>query len=336
MKTYDRVMLGHGSGGLMTHRLVQEVFVRRLENPALNTLDDAARFTAESTSLAMSTDCFVVDPLFFAGGNIGKLAVCGTVNDLLVAGARPCALTAGFILEEGLPMDQLEQIVDAMAATAKEAKVAVVAGDTKVVPPGKADGCFITTAGVGVVAPGAQLGGHLARPGDLILVSGTIGDHGAAIMSGRAGIELTTPIISDCAPLTALIEPLLEKPEGIHTMRDPTRGGLGTTLCEIAGSSGVTLKIDEQQIPVGEAVHVTCELLGLDPLYLACEGRVLIMGTPAAVNRALEIFHATDQGAGAAIIGEVQEGSPQVVCKTAMGGHRLVTMLTSDPLPRIC
>jgi hydrogenase expression/formation protein HypE len=328
----DRVLLGHGSGGLMTQRLVRDIFLHHLSNPALARLDDSALVSVEGTELAFTTDSFVVDPLCFPGGDIGKLAVCGTVNDLVVAGARPLALCGGFILEEGLPLADLERFVRSMAAAAAAANVAVVAGDTKVVPRGKADGCFITTAGIGALAPGVQLGADRARPGDQVLVSGTIGEHGAAILATRAGIDLETPIVSDCAPLASQILPLLERPAGLHAMRDPTRGGLATVLCEIAEASGVELRIDEASIPVSEPVRAACELLGLDPLYLACEGRFVLVATPEAAQRAIELL----QGQPAAIIGEVRAGEARVVARTPIGAHRLVTMLASDPLPRIC
>ena len=330
------VLLGHGGGGVMTHQLVQQVFASRLANPALEPLDDAARVTAAGARLAVTTDAFVVDPLFFPGGDIGKLAVCGTVNDLLVAGARPAALTAAYILEEGLPVADLERIVDSMAATARQANVSVVAGDTKVVPRGKGDGCYITTAGAGVVAPGVQVSAASARPGDLVLISGTPGQHGAAIMACRAGLDSTGAVRSDCAPLTALLEPLLCQPAGIHVMRDPTRGGLGTTLCELAEASGVTIELDEAAVPLDEPVRTTCELMGLDPLFLACEGRVVLIAEPAAAERALQTFGALEQGRDAAIIGQVRKGPARVELKTVMGGRRLVTVPASDPLPRIC
>lgn len=320
----------------MTHRLVRDVFARRLHNDALAPLDDAARIEPGSPRLAMTTDAFVVDPIFFPGGDIGELSVCGTVNDLLVAGARPVALTAGFILEEGLLLSDLERIVDSMARVARQAGVSVVAGDTKVVPYGKGDGCYITTAGVGCLAPGLEVGATLARPGDLVLISGTPGQHGAAIMAARAGLDRQGAVVSDCAPLTRLVEAVMAQPEGIHTMRDPTRGGLATTLCELAEASGVTMEIEERQIPLAEPVRTVCELMGLDPMQLACEGRVVLLATPDAAQRVLSAFRAEEQGAEAAIIGEVVGGPPRVVLQTAMGGRRLITTPASDPLPRIC
>ena len=321
----------------MTQRLIREVFARHLHNDALAPLDDAARIElTEHSALAMTTDAFVVDPMFFPGGDIGELAVCGTVNDLLVAGARPSALTAGFILEEGLLLSDLERIVTSMARAAQEARVNVVAGDTKVVPRGKGDGCYITTAGVGCLVPGLEVGAHRAVPGDLVLISGTPGQHGAAIMAARAGLDRQGAVVSDCAPLTRLMDHVMEQPEGIHTMRDPTRGGLATALCDLAEASDVTLELQEPNIPLAEPVRTVCELMGLDPLHLACEGRVVLLAEPAAAQRVLEAFRAEEQGADAAIIGEVRQGPPRVVLQTAMGGRRLITTPASDPLPRIC
>jgi len=332
----SHILLGHGSGGLLTRDLVRDVFLRHLENPALTPLDDAARVLAGVQELAVTTDAFVVDPLFFPGGDIGELAVCGTVNDLLVAGARPLALTAAFILEEGLSLADLERIVASMARAAQQAGVAVVAGDTKVVPRGRGDGCYITTAGVGQQAPGADLGAHLARPGDHVLVTGTVGQHGAAIMAARAGIDQQGAVVSDCAPLTPLLEPLLERPQGIHAMRDPTRGGLGGALCELAQASGVTITLEERALPLSDPVRTCCELLGLDPLFLACEGRAVILAAPQAAERALSILRNVEQGKQAALIGEVGQGPARVVLNTAIGGRRLITQPSSDPLPRIC
>jgi hydrogenase expression/formation protein HypE len=336
MKKPDRVLLGHGGGGLMTHRLVTELFLRHLESPALARLEDAARLGGCAAELALTTDAFVVEPLFFPGGDIGKLAVCGTVNDLLVSGARPLALAAAFILEEGLPMADLERIVESMAQTAREAGVPVVTGDTKVVPRGKGGGCFVTTTGLGAIAEGARLAADGARAGDAILVTGPVGQHGATILAARAGIAAERGLASDCAPLTPLLGPLLAAPEGLHVMRDPTRGGLGTTLCELAGSSKVELQIDEQAVPISDSVLAASELLGLDPLLLACEGRAVIIAAPEAARRALDLLRGIEAGREARIIGGVREGPPRVVLRTAMGGRRLITMPASDMLPRIC
>ena len=336
MSRPDRVLLGHGAGGLLTRQLVRELFRGKLDNACLAREEDSALLDLPTGKVALTTDAFVVDPLFFAGGDIGKLAVCGTVNDLLVAGARPCALTAGFILEEGFPLADLERIAASMAAAAAEAEVQVVAGDTKVVPRGKADGCFICTAGVGVRLPGAELGADRARPGDQLLLSGPVGDHGAAILAARAGIDLKSPIRSDCAPLNRLLLPLLEEPAGLRAMRDPTRGGLATVLCELAEASAVSMLVEEETIPVAAAVRAACELMGLDPLYLACEGRAVLVVAAEAAPRVLARLRAAPGGELAARIGEVAAGAPRVVARTAIGGHRLITMLSADPLPRIC
>ena len=332
----DRIQLGHGAGGLMTGRLVDEIFLSALGRPA-PALDDAARLVgAGQGDLVMTTDAFVVDPLEFPGGDIGELAVCGTVNDLWVCGARPLGLSAAFILEEGLELAVLRRVVASMARAAREAGVQVITGDTKVVPRGKGDGCYITTSGVGRLLPGVKLGPTRARPGDRLLVSGSVGQHGAAVMARRAGLDPEQVVRSDCAPLGALLEPLLQEPAGLRAMRDPTRGGLAGVLCELSAASGVTFEIQELAIPLGEPLRVTCELLGLDPLHLACEGRVLIVAAPDAADRALELLRAHSQGEDAADIGQVSQGQPRVIMHTAVGGRRLITLPASDPLPRIC
>ena len=330
-----RVQLGHGAGGLMTGRLVDELFLQALgrSQPAL---DDAARLAGTGGELIMTTDGFVVDPMFFPGGDIGELAVCGTVNDLWVCGARPLGLSAAFILEEGLELDLLRRVVASMARAASQAGVPVITGDTKVVPRGKGDGCYITTTGVGRLLPGVTLGPDGARPGDRLLVSGAVGQHGAAVMARRAGLDPEEVVRSDCAPLGAMLEPLLAEPAGLHAMRDPTRGGLAAVLCELSAASGVTFEVQEQDIPLTPPLRVTCELLGLDPLHLACEGRVLIVTSPDAADRALDLMRAHPLGEGAADIGEVVAGKPRVIMRTAVGGSRLVTLPASDPLPRIC
>jgi hydrogenase expression/formation protein HypE len=337
MSSEDRILIGHGSGGLLTRRLVRDLFRRHLQGEELGREEDAARISARGGRLAFTTDAFVVEPLFFAGGDIGKLAVCGTVNDLCVSGARPLALSAAFILEEGFPVADLERLAGSLAAAAREAEVEVVAGDTKVVPRGKGDGCYITTAGVGEILPGVELGADRARPGDRVIVTGPVGDHGAAVLAVRAGIELRTPLHSDCAPLAGLLLPLLAEPVGIHAMRDPTRGGLATVLCELSEASGVELLVEESAIPIAPPTRAACELLGLDPLYLACEGRAVIVVAPEVVERVLSSLAAHPLGRGAAPIGEVRAaGRARVVARTALGSHRLITMLASDPLPRIC
>ena len=328
----DRIQLGHGAGGLMTARLVQELFLEALGAPD-GPLDDGASL---GSGLVLTTDAFVVDPLEFPGGDIGELAVCGTVNDLWVCGARPLGLSAAFILEEGLELELLRRVVASMARTARLAGVAVLTGDTKVVPRGKGDGCYITTTGVGLLLPGLDLGPGHARPGDRLLISGPVGQHGAAVMARRAGLDPGEVVRSDCAPLGALIEPLLSEPGGLRAMRDPTRGGLSAALCELSAASGATFEIEEQAVPLSQPLQATCELLGLDPLHLACEGRVLLVAAPGAAARALDLMRAHPLGTEAADIGEVQQGAPRVIMRTAVGGRRLITLPASDPLPRIC
>ena len=330
--TTDRVQLGHGAGGLMTGRLVQEVFLEALGAPE-GPLDDAASL---EQGLVMTTDAFVVDPLEFPGGDIGELAVCGTVNDLWVCGARPLGLSAAFILEEGLELEVLRRVAASMARAARQAGVAVLTGDTKVVPRGKGDGCYITTTGVGRVLPGVGLGPARARPGDRLLISGPVGQHGAAIMARRAGLDPGEAVRSDCAPLGAIIEPLLAEPGGLRAMRDPTRGGLAATLCELSEASGATFEIEEQAVPLSQPLRATCELLGLDPLHLACEGRVLVVAAPDAAATALDLMRSHPLGADTVDIGQVLEGKPRVIMRTAVGGSRLITLPASDPLPRIC
>ncbi|WP_161257715.1 hydrogenase expression/formation protein HypE [Heliomicrobium undosum] len=335
------ILLAHGDGGALTHRLVQEIFLRHFDHPALRDLTDAALLRLPEGRLAMTTDTFVVKPLFFPGGDIGKLAVAGTVNDLAVSGARPLYLTAAFILEEGFPLADLEQVVASLARTASEAGVAVVAGDTKVVERGCGDGVYINTAGVGVVAAGRDLGYHRIMPGDAILVNGTVGDHGLAILSKRAGIEFDTPVESDCATLNGLTEMLLERfPESVRFMRDPTRGGVATTLNEVAQSTGLDIILEEQDLPVREEVQGAAELLGLDPLYLANEGKVLIVAASEAVEAILAVLREHPLGRNAAAIGRVEVGTGvgqgRVFLRTPLGGHRILDMLAGDPLPRIC
>jgi hydrogenase expression/formation protein HypE len=351
------ILLAHGSGGRLSHDLVEQLFLRYFGNPALLQLDDAAvldlpegevyrRVMAQDGSprgaafrLALTTDSYVVSPLFFPGGDIGKLAVCGTVNDLSMSGARPLWLSAGFIIEEGLPVAELERIVASMAVTAEQAGVQIVAGDTKVVDRGSADRLFINTAGVGLVPPGVVIAGDGARPGDAVLLSGTIGDHGMTVMTQREGLQFDSPLQSDCAPLNSLVEQLLARvPAGtVHCLRDPTRGGLATTLNELAYRSQVGIQVEELAIPVREVVRGACELLGLDPLYVANEGKMVAIVAPEAAQAALEACHDHEVGHEAAIIGHVTADHPgRVVLCTALGARRLVDMLTGEQLPRIC
>jgi hydrogenase expression/formation protein HypE len=340
----DMILLAHGSGGKLSHELVERLFLHHFSNPSLLQLDDSAVLPmpdsgASQPRLAFSTDSFVISPLFFPGGDIGKLAVCGTVNDVSMAGARPLWLSVGFIIEEGLALDDLEHIVASMAATAEQAGVQIVTGDTKVVNRGSADKLFINTAGVGVVPVGTDIAGHHARPGDAVLLSGTIGDHGMTIMTQREGLRFNSPLESDCAPLNGLVAGLLEAlPAGtLHCLRDPTRGGLATTLNELAGQSEVGIEIDEAAVPVREAVRGACELLGLDPLYVANEGKLVAMVAPEAAEAALAALRSHPYGREAAIIGQVTDSHPsRVVLRTALGAHRVLGMLVGDQLPRIC
>jgi hydrogenase expression/formation protein HypE len=299
----------------------------------------AAQLATYRPRLAISTDSYVVSPLFFPGGDIGKLAICGTVNDLSMSGAQPLWLSAGFIIEEGLPLADLERIVASMAETAAQAGVQIVAGDTKVVDRGSADKLFINTAGVGLVPPGVVIAGDRARPGDLVLINGTIGDHGMTIMTQREGLQFDSPLASDCAPLAGLVARLLAAlPAGtLHCLRDPTRGGLATTLNELAARSRVGIEIEEDALPVREAVRGACELLGLDPLYVANEGKAVAIVAPEAAEAALAALQSDSYGREAAVIGRVTEAHPgRVVLHTTLGARRMVDMLVGEQLPRIC
>ncbi len=333
-----QVVLGHGSGGLMMHDLIRRVFYAALDNPALARGDDAAVLPLpEAGELAFTTDSHVVTPLFFPGGDIGRLAVCGTVNDLAVVGARPLWLSAGFILEEGLALADLERVVASMKRAADEAGVTVVAGDTKVVERGKADGLFINTSGVGRVPPGRRVGGALAQPGDAVIVSGSLGDHGIAVLAARGGLAFEAQVESDMAPLNHLIEAVFAAAPSLHVLRDPTRGGLATTLNEIARQSGVCIQLEETEIPVRLAVQAACEMLGFDPLYVANEGKVVAILPQSEARQALRALQASPLGKDARLIGQViaaPEG--RVLMKTAIGGRRVVDMLAGEMLPRIC
>lgn len=333
------VELAHGAGGRATAELVAALFARHFDNDWLARGDDGAVLPAPAPGerLVMATDSHVVAPLFFPGGDIGCLAVHGTVNDVAVMGARPLWLSAAFILEEGLPFADLERIVASMAAAAQEAGVPIVTGDTKVVERGKGDGVFITTTGVGALPPGRELGGARARPGDAVLVSGTLGDHGMAIMREREGLNFTAPIVSDTAALHGLVEAALATGADIRVLRDPTRGGLGTTLNEIASQAGVGILIEERQLPITAAVAAACELLGLDPLYVANEGKLVLICAEADAERVLAALRAHPLGRQAARIGQVLEDARHFVqMRTALGGRRIVDWLSGDQLPRIC
>jgi hydrogenase expression/formation protein HypE len=335
---YPTIVIGHGGGGKLGNELVEHLFLPAFRNPALENLGDAAVLDITAGRIAMSTDSFVVQPLFFPGGNIGELAINGTVNDLAVSGAIPKFLTAGFILEEGFPLAQLAAIVDSMARAAKQAGVQIVTGDTKVVERGHGDGVYINTAGVGIIREGIQVGPHRAQPGDAILVSGSIGDHGMAIMSVREGLEFESQIRSDCAALNGLISLVLDEVgPAVHAMRDPTRGGLASTLNEIAGSSNVGVQISDDALPVHPQVQSACELLGLDPVYVANEGKVVFFVAPEAADRVLAILRDHDLGREAARIGTVTTEHPKMlVSRTAMGSNRVIPTQIGEQLPRIC
>jgi len=332
----DTVLLAHGSGGKLSHELVERKFLPFLANPALNKLDDSAVFEA-SGRLAFTTDGYVVNPIFFPGGDIGKLAVCGTVNDLAMNGAKPLYLSLSAIIEEGLLFRELEQIVRSIKKAAEEAGVSIIAGDTKVVNRGQADKLFITTSGVGMVPPGVDISGANARAGDKVLLSGTIGDHGIAVMSQREGLKFSMTLKSDCAPLNQLVSQMLEVSSRIHCLRDPTRGGLATTLNELARQSNAGIVIEETKIPAKEEVKAACELLGLDPIYVANEGKLVAIVDPADADKILARMKKNRYGRDAAVIGEVTNQHPgKVVMKTRLGPSRIVDMLSGELLPRIC
>jgi len=331
------VDMSHGSGGRAMAQLIDEIFVKHFDNDLLRQANDQAAFDVPPGRMVMSTDGHVISPLFFPGGDIGSLAVHGTVNDVAMSGARPLYLSAGFILEEGYPLADLEQVVISMGQAAVAAGVPVVTGDTKVVERGKGDGVFITTTGVGVVPEGVNISGDLARPGDAILVNGTMGDHGVAIMSSRENLEFETSIESDSAALHTLIAEMVSAVPDIHCLRDPTRGGLATTLNELAHQSGVGIKLMESAIPVRPAVKAACELLGLDPLYVANEGKLICICAQQDAKRLLEVMQSHPLGDAAAIIGEVTEDQHGFVqMETSFGGSRVVDWLVGEQLPRIC
>jgi hydrogenase expression/formation protein HypE len=333
----EHVTLAHGAGGKATQALVEGLFLQELANPLLAPLGDAALFQENGTRLAVTTDSFVVKPLFFPGGDIGELAVNGTVNDLAVAGARPLHLTAGFVVEEGFPIADLRRIAASMGAAAREAAVTIAAGDTKVVERGAADGLYVTTAGVGIVERQSELAPDAIRPGDRVLVSGTLGDHGMAIMVARGNLELEVDLESDTAPLAGIVDTLLDAARGVRCLRDPTRGGLATVLNELALAAGVAIVLDEAALPVRAEVAGACEILGIDPLYVANEGKLVAVVAPEATEVALAALRSHPLGADAAIVGEVRpEPEGLVLLDTAFGGTRVVDMLVGDPLPRIC
>jgi len=333
----DKILLGHGSGGRLSAALLREVFLPAFHNPALAQLNDQAIVNVEGVRLAFTTDSFVVRPLFFPGGDIGSLAVFGTVNDLAMGGAEPLFLSAGFIIEEGLPLETLRRVVTSLRAAAQSDGVEVVTGDTKVVEKGKGDGLFINTSGIGRVPAGVNLSADQARPGDSILLSGTLGDHGIAILSQREGLEFDTPIASDLAPLHSLVAAMLGAAHSIRCLRDPTRGGLSSTLNEFAAQSRAGMVIEESAIPIREEVKGACELLGLDPLYVANEGKLVAVVAAEEADRLLAAMRGHPLGTNARIIGKVVEAHPGVVTmRTCLGTSRIVDMLAGDQLPRIC
>ena len=332
-KGSERILLAHGGGGILMKELVDRI-VGKLGG-GRGALQDSVTLPVEGGRIAFTTDSYVVSPLFFPGGDIGRLAVCGTVNDLAMSGARPVWLSLSFIIEEGLPLETLERILDSIAAAAREARVTIVTGDTKVV--GKADGIFINTSGIGVVPPGVEVSSALARAGDVVLVNGTIGDHGLAIMSRREGIDFGSDLKSDTAPLSNLTEPLLAGVKSVRAMRDATRGGLAAVLNEIATDSKVCIRLEESAIPISEAVSKGCELMGYDPLHIANEGKFVAVVAKEDAEKALAIMKAHPLGAGAARIGEVaREPRGLVILKTVFGGERVVDLPYGDVLPRIC
>ena len=341
-----QIVIGHGSGGKMSEDLIRHVFLPAFGNPILNAGNDAGKIDIslpadslgiKSGQLAVSTDSHVVWPLFFPGGDIGRLAVCGTVNDIAMMGATPFFLTAGFILEEGLEMEILQRIVNSMRSAAEEAGVQIIAGDTKVVQKGKADGLYINTAGIGIIQPGRQIGGDQAQPGDIVILSGPIGDHGIAVLGARQDLGFETDVQSDTAPLNHLVAAMLNSSQQIHVLRDPTRGGVATTLNEIARQSRVSILLEEQAIPIRPAVSATCEMLGFDPLYIANEGKLIAIVGQQDAPRILHAMRAVPYGEESVIIGKV-DASPQgrVLLKTPIGTTRVVDTLAGEILPRIC
>ena len=334
----DTVLLGHGSGGRMTADLIRDLFLPALGNPVLDRLGDSAVFDAAGVRVAFTTDAFVVSPLRFPGGDLGSLAVHGTINDLAVAGARPVALSAAFILEEGYPLAELRVLADSMRGAAHAAEVAVVAADTKVVERGKGDGVYVTTSGIGVVPSGIDLAPAHARPDDAVLVSGPIGDHGIAVLSAREGLAFATEVVSDSAALHHLVGALLTSGAAVRCLRDPTRGGVATVANELAVAAGAVIALDEPAVPVRPGVRAACEMLGLDPLYVACEGRLLAIVAEADAERALAALRAHPLGAGAARIGDVgaADGGAPVRLRTGFGTTRVLGVLPGAQLPRIC
>jgi hydrogenase expression/formation protein HypE len=334
---YKNVLLAHGGGGKLSHQMIQKMFVSQFKNDFLEPLHDGAIFPAGNIRLAFSTDSYVISPIFFPGGDIGTLAVNGTVNDLAMCGARPLYLSSAFILEEGLPMEDLWRVVLSMEQAAKIAGVQLVTGDTKVVDRGKGDKIFINTSGIGVIPHGVEISPKRAKPGDKIILNGSIGQHGIAIMSVREGLEFDTQIKSDCAPLGGLVEKMFVASKKIHVLRDPTRGGVASVLNEIAESAKVGITLNEENIPITEEVSGACEILGFDPLYVANEGKLIAFVTSAEAKKVLTAMRSHPLGKDSVIIGEVTSDHPgTVIMNTRIGGTRVVDMLSGEQLPRIC
>jgi hydrogenase expression/formation protein HypE len=336
-----RVLLDHGSGGVASRELIEKIFLPRLDNPVLAQFEDSAIVTAGTTRLAFTTDGYVVDPIFFPGGDIGKLAVHGTINDLAMQGAYPLGLSLSLILEEGFPLSDLERVADSIARASKESGIPIVTGDTKVVPRGKADKIFITTSGIGIVPDSLSLGAGGAKPGDAVLLSGYMGDHGVTIMAARAGLAMQSSIQSDTAPLHNMVAELLQRaPGAIRCLRDPTRGGVATVLSEIASKSNVRIEINEENLPVRPGVGTACEMLGLDPLYLANEGKCILIADSSKADILLNAMRQTEVGRHAAVIGGVAppdgKRGGRVILQTGIGGTRIIGPLSGEPLPRIC
>lgn len=332
----DKIILAHGSGGRLSHELVEENFISPLSNPLLAALDDSAVFDFDGR-LAFTTDSYVVNPIFFPGGDIGRLSICGTVNDLSMSGARPRYLSLAVIIEEGFARSDLQRVVASIRETAREAGVQIITGDTKVVARGAVDKIYINTSGIGTVPRDVNISGGNAKPGDIVIVSGTMGDHGMAVMSVREGISFSTALVSDCAPLSGLVAGMLGASTRIQCLRDPTRGGLVTSLNEIARQSRVSIRIEEEKIPVREEVLSACEMLGLDPLSVANEGKLVAIVSPEDADKVLSAMRRHSLGADAAVIGEVKAEQPgRVVMKTFLGTSRIVDMPAGDLLPRIC
>lgn len=337
MKKNDKILLDHGSGGKISHTMIAEMMLPAFDNPILARLNDGAEVKIGDERLAFSTDSYVVDPIFFPGGNIGDLAVNGTVNDLAMCGAVPLFLSVGLIIEEGFLTEDLDTILRRMGLAAQKAGVLVVTGDTKVVPKGAADRIFINTSGIGRIPEGVMISGNRAMPGDKILLSGTLADHGIAILTSREGMRFDSPVVSDTAALNHLVQRMLSVDRDIHVLRDPTRGGLGTTLNEIAGQSRVGIHLIEERIPIKPDVAALCELLGFDPLYIANEGKLIAVVSPDHADDLLAVLRADVLGKDACIIGEVVEApAGRVILQTRIGGTRIVDMLTGEQLPRIC